>query len=109
MGYAHRDPCQNDARYTSPTTPDEIEYADGWDAETWLDFLYVWKRWHLNDMHAECEHQEALGWTYDTHRGRVCPQCGYEIGTAWTKREVPDVVLTFLASLPDADKQPAWV
>lgn len=22
----------------------------------------LWKLYHLNDMHAECEHQEALGW-----------------------------------------------
>jgi len=23
---------------------------------------YLWKNYHLNDMHAECEHQHALGW-----------------------------------------------
>lgn len=22
----------------------------------------LWKRWHLNDMHAGCEHQRAAGW-----------------------------------------------
>lgn len=22
----------------------------------------IWKKWHLNDMYAECEHQEKFGW-----------------------------------------------
>lgn len=45
--------------------------------------------WHLNDMHAECEHQQARGETFKTHPNAQCPDCGYRLGSAWLKREVP--------------------
>jgi hypothetical protein len=110
MEFAHRDPFDNDRRYGHLVEPGEIGFAPGWDAEKWLDFLDLWKRWHLNDMRAECEHQRAHGWTYDTHRGRQCPVCGYEIGTAWLAERVPTEVLSILkAEYPDTDRQPAWV
>lgn len=116
MGYKHRDPADDDSRCDSPTGPDEIEFADGWDADLWLDFLDAWQRWHLNDMRPECEHQRALGWTYETHRdpesnyaGLPCPVCGYRIGSAWLHEDVPADVIALLRSLPDADRIPAWV
>lgn len=59
MHYAHRNPADDDARYDTPTRPEQFTFADGWDAELWLDFLDVWKRLHLNDMQAGCEHQRA--------------------------------------------------
>ena len=37
--------------------------APGWTEEMLKNFWYVWHVWHLNDMHPECEHQRALGWT----------------------------------------------
>lgn len=40
---------------------------------------------------------------------KPCPECGYKYGTAWRKETVPDTVLDFLKSLPDTDKQPAWI
>ena len=49
--------------------------------------------WHLNDMHAECEHQQARGETYQSHPGAVCPDCGYKLGSAWKKRELPAEVV----------------
>lgn len=49
----------------------------------------LWDRWHLNDMRAECEHQRALGWTYQTHPAAECPECGYRLGTAWLYEELP--------------------
>jgi hypothetical protein len=49
--------------------------------------------WHLNDMHAECEHQSARGETYQTHPGAACPDCDYRLGSAWLKREVPADVI----------------
>lgn len=55
-------------------------------------FLAIWQRWHLNDMHAGCEHQRALGWEkdgYDKHPSEPCPTCGYKFGTAWKKEELP--------------------
>jgi len=51
--------------------------------------------WHLNDMRSECEHQEARGETYQTHPGEVCPDCGYKLGSGWTKRELPAEVVTW--------------
>ncbi len=108
-GYQHRNPDQDDPRYGTTIAPENIEYADGWTSELWLDFLDVWQKWHLNDMQAACEHQRALGWTYATHAGQDCPECGYRIGSAWLTVDVPESVLDFLSSLPDADRVPAWV
>ena len=50
-------------------------------------------RWHLNDMHAECEHQEARG---ETDLGAVCPDCAYRLGSAWTHRTLPAEVLAWV-------------
>jgi hypothetical protein len=55
--------------------------------------------WHLNDMHAECEHQEARGETWTTHPSAVCPDCGYKLGSAWRKRELPADVLATVEAL----------
>lgn len=108
-GYAHRNPADNDPRTHSPTKPDKIKFAAGWNEELWLTFLDLWKRWHLNDMRVACEHQRKLGWTYDTHRGQECPECGYQIGTEWKFEEVPAEVLDVLRDLPPAGRTPAWV
>lgn len=62
MEFAHRDPHDDDPRYDRPVPASAFTFAPGWDADTWLAFLDVWKRWHLNDMHPGCEHQRAAGW-----------------------------------------------
>lgn len=62
MEFSHKDPKQNDRRYSKPITPEEIDFAKGWNKTKWFAFLDVWHRYHLNDMKATCEHQEALGW-----------------------------------------------
>ncbi len=56
-------------------------------------------KWHLNDMHAECTHQEARGETYATHPDAMCPDCGYKLGSAWLKRDLPADVLAWFESL----------
>jgi hypothetical protein len=66
----------------------------------------VWDRWHLNDMRAECEHQRALGWTFATHSGQKCPTCGYLIGSAWRKEELPAEVASFIRELPTTKENP---
>lgn len=119
MHYMHRNPgddspYERDGKVVWPdrdtlTGPQDFVWAEGWDADLWLDFLYVWKHYHCNDLQAACEHQRTLGWTYQTHRDRACPECGYKIGSGWFTVEVPPVVLKFLRSLPDTDKDPAWV
>lgn len=40
---------------------------------------------------------------------KPCPVCGYKYGTQWRKQEVPQDVIAFLQSLPEADREPAWV
>lgn len=37
-------------------------FAPGWSKELSAKFSEVWKRWHLNDMRAGCEHQRKEGW-----------------------------------------------
>jgi len=45
--------------------PENItEYAPGWDAVRLMEFIDIWKKWHLNDMRAGCEHQRSL-WNVD--------------------------------------------
>ena len=40
----------------------------------------VWKRWHLNDMHAGCIHQrEFENEPYEKHMDSVCPICDYNL------------------------------
>ncbi|MFQ5330249.1 MAG: hypothetical protein ACE5D4_09730 [Thermodesulfobacteriota bacterium] len=56
----------------------------------------IWERYHLNDMHAGCEHQRALGWErdgYDKHPSEPCPECGYQFGTEWKYEAIPHAVL----------------
>lgn len=114
MEFAHRDPKDDDkrCRRNELITPALIEFSKGWTAALWLDFLDMWKRWHLNDMHAGCEHQRALGWEregYDAHPSEPCPTCGYKFGTAWLSESVPDAIIAALKALPDASRKPNWI
>lgn len=49
MGFAHRNPQDNDNRYTNHTKAEDINLADGWTVELWLDLLDVWKTHHLTN------------------------------------------------------------
>ena len=105
-------------------------YRKGWTPNLVRKFRDVWKRWHLNDMKAGSPKQqeavekwEAQGnkYEYDAvcrmleERGLLVDESfihngnPYKYGTAWLKEELPDSVVSFLASLPDAEKKPAWV
>lgn len=84
------------------------EYAPGW---SWLleqQFREVWRKWHLNDMRAGCRHQTDMGWGSEKI-AVACPHCGYKWGYAWKYEPIPTEVLSFLGSLPETDKAPAWV
>ena len=112
MEFAHKDPTDNDKRYSELIKPEQIKFAQGWTAALWLNFLDVWKKYHLNDTHAGCEHQRNLGWEregYDKHPSEPCPTCGYKFGTAWKSEQVPQSVIKFLNALPESTKTPAWV
>jgi hypothetical protein len=52
-------------------------------------------RHHLNHLHAECEHQEARGETYETHPAATCPDCGWKLGHGWHRRELPPEVIAW--------------
>ncbi len=63
-------------------------------------------KWHLNDMKAECIHQEARGEKWTTHPDAVCPDCGYRLGSQWLKRELPPEVLMWFAKLGTGEAVP---
>ena len=64
-------------------------------------------RWHLNDLHAECEHQEARGESYHTHPGAECPDCGWRLGHGWHKRELPEHVVEWAETFGLGDDEVA--
>ena len=99
-------------------------FASGWDTGRVSQFMEVWKKWHLNDLRAECEHQREAGWEKRLPDGRwtghlwekrggillkPCPVCGYKYGSAWLFEEIPADVLEYLDSLPAATRIPAWI
>lgn len=40
----------------------QVRFQKGWDREMVNSLLAIWKRWHLNDLNADCIHQRELGW-----------------------------------------------
>lgn len=109
MEFAHRNPKDDDKRYSDPITHSQIEFAKGWTVEMWWDLLDAWKEWHLNDLQSACEHQRAKGLTYDKAPLDKCKKCGWKLGNGWRTKPVPVAVIEFLRELPDTDKKPAWV
>lgn len=56
---------------------------------------------------------KKLGFIYpdqfeDGILAKPCPVCGYKYGTKWLHEEIPDDIVEFLKSLPDAPITPAW-
>jgi len=60
--FMHRNPADNDDRWSNPITPEQIDFAPGWDEDLWYAFIEVWETYHLNGLHAGCVHQRAFGW-----------------------------------------------
>lgn len=106
-------------------TPDDIKsFALGWHRGKMRQFLRIWKTYHLNDMKAgtpaqlaELERHKFPGYPtiYYTWASDILTEAGlnpdrdYKYGSAWLRIEVPQWELDFLQSLPETDKQPAWV
>ena len=76
----------------------------------------LWKRWHLNDMKAGCEHQRALPefepkrlasgkWNcheYEKDGGilcKPCPACGYKYGSKWLFEPIDEADLKEIKEL----------
>lgn len=57
------------------------------------EIIDLWENYHLNDLHAGCEHQRNLGWEkdgYAKHPSESCPICGYKFGTEWKYSPIPE-------------------
>lgn len=65
----------------------------------WFPEVEPYRKWHLNNMHPECEHQEARGETWQTHPNSRCPDCGYKLGSAWRARKLPREVIQWAKEL----------
>ena len=103
---------QIDTHLNNPDVIKSIGLAPGWTREKLKRFFDIWDKWHLNTFKPGCEHQRDMGWekeSYDKHLEEPCPICGYKFGTKWNRVDVPKEVIEFLFSLPDTDKEPAWV
>jgi len=89
----------------------EHQRALGWEYEicrgVYEDKFRKWPKDLIDEYDTGAEGEEYVRW--NEHKGWSCPECGYSIGSAWLFEAVPDYVLQWLFSLPDADIQPAWV
>lgn len=90
---------------------EDYQLVNQWTQEMYRKLLDIWDKWHLNDLHAGCEHQRSMGWEedgYGMHPSEPCPICGYKYGTAWHKISVPEDVIEWLFSLPPAARPHPW-
>lgn len=107
----------------------DLEYCEGWDAESFKKLLEVCDLWHLNGTRAGCEHQMAnwdlaaelevagkkkrANWVTATEHpdgclSKPCEVCGYRYGSAWLFEELPREVIAYVEALPDAGEPCAW-
>jgi hypothetical protein len=70
MEFKHQNPKHDDKRYTSRelygVEAENMQLVEPWTLENWYKFLEFWHVYHLNDMQAGCEHQQAAGLTDKT-------------------------------------------
>ena len=78
-----------------------------WTRESITELVSVWRKWHLNDMRAGCEHQRSLGWD-NSKLSEPCPTCGYKYGTAWLREELPATVIEWFEELPETTIPYPW-
>lgn len=107
QGYRHRDPRDNDDRYSAPK--ELVSFAPGWSKELWWDFLDVWKNWHLNDTNSACEHQQAERWG---KKKLVVVTWGRTSETSAKQQELRDACMNKLAEgetvTLDEDQRKLW-
>lgn len=124
MEFAHRNMEDNDNRYSNLIYPEDIKFAEGWNKELWLDFLDIWKKYHLNDMKAGTPKQEKAidefraknkieGWAYEKEVEylksiKLYNDRGVKYGFQWLKEDLPFALFAYINRLPETDKTPAW-
>ena len=59
-----------------------------------LRIIEIWKKYHLNNFHAGCEHQRDFEKEdYQKHAEAVCPICHYKYGSEWKFEEIPNDII----------------
>lgn len=83
-----------------------VKPARGFTIEHVRELAALAKEWHLNDMHAGCDHQ-TIEWETDGYGRRVpslkltrpCTHTGYRYGHDWLLKPVPVEVIEQVASI----------
>jgi hypothetical protein len=102
--------------------PSVWSFNEGWTPEMMQKLLEVWDCWHLNDMKAGTQKQDAFirEWK-KTNRYDYTAACealkeaglyednGYKYGHSLLKEDVPQDVIDWLFGLPDSKKNYAWI
>lgn len=94
----------------------------------YVQIMRLWEDNHLNDMHAGCKHQRAMGWdkvlldeskpatqdnmaiwtTPKNHKKglltKKCPTCSYKYGTSWIYEPIPRDDMIEILNLLDIDR-----
>lgn len=86
-----------------------VDYENGWNKAKVNRLRDIWKRWHLNDLRAECVHQRERGERWKTTPSITCPQCGWKLGHGWCTEPIPADIITELFSFPETNHKPTWV
>jgi hypothetical protein len=99
-----------------------VHYAPGWGPRLEVRLRQIWSAYHLNDMHAGTEAQEAElakhktdGRDHYRHSRTILEAAGllvdngHEYGTAWLTRRVPQAIIDELFAMPETDRRPAWI
>ena len=63
-------------------------------------------KYHMNDMHSGCIHQDARGETWEKNPEAVCPDCNWVLGSGWTYRPLPAEVREWALGLTTAVTDP---
>lgn len=82
--------CESAGQIVDHIDPATIVPADGLRLGDIERLCEIWRRWHLNDMRANCAHQAHV-WPLpkDLATIPVCPETGYKYGTAWLVEPLP--------------------
>lgn len=85
---------------TDFAAPGENGAGLGWDAGRRDALHRIWQDWHLNDCRAACSHMPPDAHArWEAREKVVCPETGYEYGSAWLVKPLTGEVLIALAGM----------